>query len=173
MDVGWEAVVVASLRAVASPRDATRRRLHLRCQDRLRTYEGPSPFRANEGEERPGLTHFHSGPYPTERSFHVRPDFEPGHADPGETGRVPGHSGPKRTRPKGVGTVLVLPHKSFTKCVALILVWNRNKHYCYFLAAGEAPKGDTCITAESVGEGAPPLTRLFFPFLRMEQVSSD
>jgi hypothetical protein len=68
-------------------------------QNKFRTYEGPSPFRAKEGEERLGLTHFYSGPYLTERPILAQPDFEPGHVNPGGLGCVPGRSGPKRTRP--------------------------------------------------------------------------
>jgi len=91
---GWEAV------AVASPRDAPRRRLPSGRLDRIRTSEGPSPFRAEEGVKRPGLNHFHFGPHLTEQPFLVQPGFEPGHADPGGSGRDPDRSGPKRTRPK-------------------------------------------------------------------------
>jgi hypothetical protein len=36
-------------------------------QVRFRTYEGLSPFRAKEGEEKPGLTNFYFRPYLTER----------------------------------------------------------------------------------------------------------
>jgi hypothetical protein len=68
-------------------------------QDKFWTYEGPSLFRAKEGEERPRLTYFYSGPYLTERPILAQPDFKPGHVNLGELGCVPGHFGPKRIRP--------------------------------------------------------------------------
>jgi hypothetical protein len=89
-DLQWEAVASCCSRSLES------RQRH---QDKFWTYEGPSPFRAKEGEERPGLTHFYSGPYLTERPILAQPDFEPGHVNPGGSGCVPGRSGPKRTRP--------------------------------------------------------------------------
>ena len=92
-----------SPRATSSPRVAhvcsSHASSHRHAQDRFRTYEGPSPFQAKEGEERPGLTHFNSGSYITERSILARPNFEPGHINPGGSGRVLDRSGPKRTRP--------------------------------------------------------------------------
>ena len=68
-------------------------------QDPIRRVGGVALFRAVEGAEWPNLARFFSGPYLTERSILARPDFEPGHVNPGGSGRVPGHSGPKRTRP--------------------------------------------------------------------------
>ena len=68
-------------------------------QDPIRRVGSVALFRAVEGAEWPNLTSFLSGPYLTERLFLVQPGFEPGHADPGGSGRDPGHSGPKRTRP--------------------------------------------------------------------------
>jgi len=106
--VGVDGVVVASRRpAVASTAGARGRlasgsRVVPRAaflQDPIRRVGGVDLFRAVEGAEWPNLASFLSGPYLTERLFLVQPGFELGHADPGGSGRDPGHSGPKRTRP--------------------------------------------------------------------------
>jgi len=75
-------------------------------QDPIRRVGGVALFRAVEGAEWPNLARFFSGPYLTEQSILARPDFEPGHVNPGGSGRVPGRSGPKRTR-LHVVTVLI------------------------------------------------------------------
>jgi len=102
------AVVVASRRPTVASTAGARGRLASGSrvvpraaflQDPIRRVGGVALFRTVEGAEWPNLASFLSGPYLIERPILVRSDFKPGHVNPGGSGRVPGHSGPKRTRP--------------------------------------------------------------------------